>query len=67
MADLGVEVLGITPCAVGVAAATERAHRAGLRGATFEVRDGKITLWDDAFSWVDFARGSLVGLTKMLG
>ena len=37
-----------------------------VRG-TFEVRDGKITLWDDAFSWVDFARGSLVGLTKMLG
>ena len=34
-----------------------------VRG-TFEVRDGKITLWDDAFSWVDFTRGSLVGLTR---
>ena len=37
-----------------------------VRG-TFEVRDGKITLWDDAFSWVDFARGSLMGLTRLLG
>ena len=37
-----------------------------VRG-TFEVRDGKITLWDDAFSWVDFTRGSLVGLTRLLG
>ncbi len=36
-----------------------------VRG-TFEVRDGRITLWDDAFSWVDFTRGSLVGLTRML-
>ena len=24
-------------------------------------RDGKITLWDDAFSWLDFTRGSLWG------
>ena len=37
-----------------------------VRG-TFEVREGKITVWDDAFSWVDFTRGSLVGLTKLLG
>jgi limonene-1,2-epoxide hydrolase len=37
-----------------------------VRG-TFEVRDGKITLWDDAFSWLDFTRGSLVGLTRLLG
>ena len=37
-----------------------------VRG-TFEVRDGKITLWDDAFSWVDFTKGSLMGLTKLLG
>ena len=36
-----------------------------VRG-TFEVRDGRITLWDDAFSWVDFTRGSLVGLTRLL-
>jgi limonene-1,2-epoxide hydrolase len=37
-----------------------------VRG-TFEVHDGKITLWDDAFSWLDFTRGSLVGLTKLFG
>ena len=37
-----------------------------VRG-TFEVRNGRITLWDDAFSWLDFTRGSLVGLTKVLG
>ena len=37
-----------------------------VRG-TLEVHDGKITRWDDAFSWLDFARGSLVGLTKLLG
>ena len=36
-----------------------------VRG-TFEVRDGKIALWDDAFSWLDFTRGALVGLTRML-
>ena len=35
-----------------------------VRG-TLEVRDGKITLWDDAFSWVDFTRGALAGLTRM--
>jgi limonene-1,2-epoxide hydrolase len=35
-----------------------------VRG-TFEVRDGKITVWDDAFSWGDFVRGCLVGLTRM--
>jgi limonene-1,2-epoxide hydrolase len=35
-----------------------------VRG-TLEVRDGKIVLWDDAFSWLDFARGSVVGLTKL--
>ena len=36
-----------------------------VRG-TFEVRDGKITLWDDAFSWLDFTRGAVVGLTRMI-
>ncbi len=36
-----------------------------VRG-TFEVRDGKITVWDDAFSWADFTRGSLAGLTRLL-
>jgi limonene-1,2-epoxide hydrolase len=35
-----------------------------VRG-TFEVHAGKITLWDDAFSWVDFTKGSLLGLTKI--
>jgi limonene-1,2-epoxide hydrolase len=36
-----------------------------VRG-TLEVRDGRITLWDDAFSWLDFTRGCVVGLTKLL-
>ena len=36
-----------------------------VRG-TFEVHDGRIMLWDDAFSWVDFTRGALLGLTRML-
>ncbi len=35
-----------------------------VRG-TFEVRDGRITLWDDAFSWVDLTWGSLVGMTRL--
>jgi limonene-1,2-epoxide hydrolase len=35
-----------------------------VRG-TLEVHDGKITRWDDAFSWLDFTRGALVGLTKL--
>lgn len=34
-----------------------------VRG-TFEVVDGKIRLWDDAFSWAGFARGSLLGLVR---
>ncbi|HEV7206724.1 MAG TPA: class I SAM-dependent methyltransferase [Jatrophihabitans sp.] len=38
--EFGVEVLGITTSAVGVAAATERARNEGLATATFEVRDG---------------------------
>lgn len=38
----------------------------GVRG-TFEVHDGKITLWDDAFSWGDFTKGSLLGLRGLLG
>jgi 27-O-demethylrifamycin SV methyltransferase len=36
----GVEVVGITTSAVGVAAARARAAEAGVAGATFEVRDG---------------------------
>ncbi len=35
-----------------------------VRG-TLEARDGKIVLWDDAFSWADFTRGAMVGLTKL--
>src|SRR4051812_29255728 len=35
-----------------------------VRG-TFEVRDGRIALWDDAFSWLDFAKGSVVGLGRL--
>ena len=34
-----------------------------VRG-TFEVVDGKIRLWDDAFSWGDFTRGSVGGLVR---
>src|SRR3954471_8623514 len=36
-----------------------------VRG-TFEVHDGKITLWDDVFSWLDLAKGSLLGLRGLL-
>jgi 27-O-demethylrifamycin SV methyltransferase len=38
--EYGVEVLGITTSEVGVAAATERAQKAGLDGVRFEVRNG---------------------------
>jgi limonene-1,2-epoxide hydrolase len=37
----------------------------GVRG-TFEVRDGKIVLWDDAFSWLELLGSGVVGLAKML-
>ena len=36
-----------------------------VRG-TFEVRDGKVVLWDDAFSWVDAIGSGVVGLVKHL-
>ena len=36
-----------------------------VRG-TFEVVDGKIRLWDDAFSWGAFTRGSLLGAVRAL-
>ena len=32
-----------------------------VRG-TFRLQDGLIVLWDDAFSWVDLAKGGVVGL-----
>jgi limonene-1,2-epoxide hydrolase len=35
-----------------------------VRG-TFELREGRIVLWDDAFSWADLTRGALVGLTRL--
>ncbi|MEP9362544.1 limonene-1,2-epoxide hydrolase family protein [Nocardioides sp. CN2-186] len=34
-----------------------------VRG-TFEVRDGKVVLWDDAFSWIDAISSGVVGLVK---
>ncbi len=34
-----------------------------VRG-TFEVVDGTIRVWDDAFSWTDVARGSVLGLVR---
>jgi limonene-1,2-epoxide hydrolase len=37
----------------------------GVRG-TFEVRDGKIVLWDDAFSWLELLGSGVVGLARML-
>jgi limonene-1,2-epoxide hydrolase len=36
-----------------------------VRG-TFEVRDGKVVLWDDAFSWVDALGSGVLGLAKRL-
>ena len=36
-----------------------------VRG-TFEVREGRIVLWDDAFSWGDFVSASLLGLVRAL-
>ncbi|GAA1798819.1 hypothetical protein GCM10009795_050380 [Nocardioides hankookensis] len=34
-----------------------------VRG-TFEVRDGKVVVWDDAFSWVDAIGSGVLGLVK---
>lgn len=31
---------------------------------TFEVRDGRIILWDDHFSWENFLRGTVVGIAR---
>jgi len=36
-----------------------------VRG-TFEVRDGKVTVWDDAFSWVDAIGSGVAGLVRGL-
>ena len=34
-----------------------------VRG-TFEVRDGKVVLWDDAFSWIDVMTSGIAGLVS---
>jgi limonene-1,2-epoxide hydrolase len=36
-----------------------------VRG-TFEVRDGRIVLWDDSFSWLELVQSGALGLVKML-
>ncbi len=36
-----------------------------VRG-TFEVVDGKIRVWDDAFSWAALTRSSLLGLVRAI-
>jgi limonene-1,2-epoxide hydrolase len=36
-----------------------------VRG-TFEVVDGKIRVWDDAFSWGVFTRSALMGLVRAI-
>lgn len=33
---------------------------------TFELRDGRITLWHDHFSWENFLRGTVVGVVRAL-
>ncbi|MEU4316827.1 limonene-1,2-epoxide hydrolase family protein [Nocardia sp. NPDC024068] len=33
---------------------------------TFELRDGRIILWDDHFSWENFLRGTAVGIVKAI-
>lgn len=33
---------------------------------TFEVRDGKVVLWDDAFSWADVIGSGVVGIGRSL-
>lgn len=33
---------------------------------TFELRDGRIVLWHDHFSWENFLRGTVVGVVKAL-
>ncbi|WP_405485680.1 limonene-1,2-epoxide hydrolase family protein [Nocardia sp. NBC_00511] len=33
---------------------------------TFELRDGRITLWHDHFSWENFLRGTAVGIFRAL-
>ena len=37
-----------------------------VRG-TFEIKDGRIAVWDDAFSWLELLGSGAVGLVRMLG
>ena len=37
-----------------------------VRG-TFEVKDGRIAVWDDSFSWLELLGSGAVGLVRMLG
>ena len=37
----------------------------GVRG-TFTVNDGRITLWDDAFSWLELLSSGVIGLGRVL-
>ncbi|GAA4363154.1 limonene-1,2-epoxide hydrolase family protein [Nocardioides caricicola] len=37
-----------------------------VRG-TFELKDGRIAVWDDSFSWLELMGSGLVGLGRMLG
>lgn len=37
----------------------------GVRG-TFTVQDGRITVWDDAFSWLELLGSGVVGLGRVL-
>ncbi|WP_395693554.1 limonene-1,2-epoxide hydrolase family protein [Nocardioides sp.] len=37
----------------------------GVRG-TFEVREGRIAVWDDAFSWLELLGSGVVGIGRLL-
>lgn len=39
-----------------------RWHNAFWVRGTFQLRDGRIAVWDDAFSWGGFLKGSVLGL-----
>ena len=36
-----------------------------VRG-TFEIKDGRIAIWDDSFSWLELLGSGAVGLVRML-
>jgi len=37
-----------------------------VRG-TFEVKDGRIAVWDDSFSWLELLGSGVAGLVRMIG